>query len=161
MGLSLNLNWMKNIVVITMAENNRSKLDMFHELTCYTSSLGDPEFIHQYAVDAFALESADEETKNIKVAFALIGLYLHIEKNFTGKEVQNAHVKLGKKRKNWPKFSLPVKRGDFSVKNVMACPEGFKRNMAIEDWCLSVWLAYSHCQEDVRKLVRKELWENR
>ena len=144
-----------------MSEDRRSKLDMFHELSCYTSSIKDSKFIHQHAVDAFALESADEETKNIKVAFALIGLYLHIEKNFTGKEVQNAHVKLGKRRKKWPKFILPVQRGDIGVNNVMASPEGFKRNMAIEDWCLSVWLAYSHCHEDVRKLVRKELWKNR
>lgn len=134
---------------------------MFHELSCYTSSHRDPEFIHQYAVDAFALETADEESKNIKVAFALIGLYLHIEKNFTGKEVQNAHVTLGKKRKNWPKFVLPVKRGVIGIKNVMTCPEGFNRDRAIEDWCLSVWLAYSHCHEDVRKLVREELWDNK
>jgi hypothetical protein len=151
----------KNIVVKTMSENSRSKLDMFLELSCYTSSHGDPEFIHQYVVDAFALEYADENTKNIKVAFALIGLYLHIEKNFTGKEVQNAHVKLGKKRKNWPKFSLPAHRGEFGIKNVIACPNGFKRDMAIEEWCLSVWLAYSCSHEDVRKLVREELWENR
>jgi hypothetical protein len=144
-----------------MSENQRSKLDMFHKFSCYTSSHEDPEFIHQYAVDAFALESADEESKNIKVAFALIGLYLHIEKNFTGKEVQNAHIKLGKRRKNWPKFVLPVKRGNVGITNVMACTEGFKRDMVIEDWCLSVWQAYSHCHEGIRKLVRNELWENR
>lgn len=145
-----------------MSKNgSRSKLEMFHELSCYTASLRDPEFIHQYAVDAFTLETVDEEDKTIKVAFALIGLYLHIEKNFTGKEVQNVHVVLGKRGKKWPKFVLPVKRGNISVKNVMACPEGFKRNTAIEEWCLSVWSAYSHCHEDVKKLVREELWDKK
>ena len=153
--------WNKIIFVITMSENCRTKLDMFHELSCYTTSYRDPEFIHQYAVDAFALETANEKTKAIKVTFALIGLYLHIEKNFTGKEVQNAHVTLGKRRKTWPKFILPEKRGAIGVKNVMDCPEGSKRNRVIEDWCLSVWLAYSNCHEDVKKLVREELWDNK
>jgi hypothetical protein len=46
-------------------------------------------------------------TKPITIIFALIGLYLHLEKNFTGKEVQFAHMKLVKHRKNWPNFKLP------------------------------------------------------
>jgi hypothetical protein len=141
-----------------MTKNNKSKVEMFQELSCYSSSHTDPEFIHQYIVDAFALEIADEDTKNIKVAFALIGLYLHVEKNFTGKEIQNAHIKLGKKRKTWPRFVLPLKRGDISIKNVMDCPEGLKRDKAIEDWCLSVWNSYSSCHEAVRNLVQDELY---
>lgn len=143
-----------------MSENHRSKMDMFHELICYTSAQKDPEFIHQYVVDAFALEYADEETKNIKVTFALIGVYLHIEKNFTGKQVQNAHVKLGKNRRNWPKFVLPLERGNISVSNVITCPEGFKRDRIIYEWCESIWQAYSHCHEEVRNLVRDELWKD-
>lgn len=134
---------------------------MFHELSCYSSSHADPKFIHQHVVDAFALETADEETKNIKVVFALIGLFLHVEKNFTGKEVQNAHIKLGKPNKAWPKLVLPINRGDISIKNVMECPEGLKRDMAIEKWCISIWDSYSHCHESVEKLVQENLWRGK
>jgi hypothetical protein len=144
-----------------MSENYKSKPEMYHELSCYSSSHGDPEFIHQYVVDAFALETADDETKNIRVAFALIGLYLHVERNFTGKEVQNAHIKLGKQRKTWPRFVLPLNRGDISIKNVMECPEGLKRDMAIEKWCLSLWNAYLSCHEAVKELVQHELWRDK
>lgn len=142
-----------------------SKIDksvqMFHILSCYTLSLKDPLFIHQHVVDAFAAQSADESTKNITVSFALIGLYLHIERNFSGKEVQNAHIKLGRRKKNWPKFVLPDERGNITVHDVLAVPEGPKRDLAIEDWCASVWQAYSHCHNWVTKLVRMELWGNK
>ncbi|MTK13864.1 MAG: hypothetical protein F8N39_17915 [Clostridiaceae bacterium] len=144
-----------------MSENYSSKLEMFHELSCYSSSHSDPKFIHQHVVDAFALETADEETKNIKVVFALIGLFLHVEKNFTGKEVQNAHIQLGKRNKNWPKLVLPINRGDISIKNVMECPEGLKRDMAIEKLCISIWDSYSHCHEYVEKLVQENLWRGK
>jgi hypothetical protein len=88
-------------------KQEKSAQETFNELSCYTITHSDPLFIHQYAVDAFAAQNADKNTKPITITFALIGLYLHIEKNYTGKEVQNAHIKLGKHRKSWPKFNLP------------------------------------------------------
>jgi hypothetical protein len=54
-------------------------LDLFHELSFYTLSHGDPAFIHQNSVDAYTAQHADETTKPIAVVFALIGLYLHLE----------------------------------------------------------------------------------
>jgi hypothetical protein len=61
---------------------------LFYELSCYTCSHPDPLFIHQYAVDALTAQQADENTKPISIVFALIGLYLHLEANFSGKKVQ-------------------------------------------------------------------------
>jgi hypothetical protein len=37
----------------------------YHELSSYTLTRGDPGFIHQYAVDAFAAQRADNDTKPI------------------------------------------------------------------------------------------------
>jgi hypothetical protein len=51
--------------------------DAYDELCCYTLSHRDTSFIHQHVVDAFAAQTADERTKLIGLAFALIGLYLH------------------------------------------------------------------------------------
>jgi Family of unknown function (DUF5946) len=72
---------------------NQNKLaeERYYELSYYTLGHKDPGFIHQHIVDAFAAQTANQNTKPIKVAFALIGLYLYLEKDYTGKEVQLAH----------------------------------------------------------------------
>jgi hypothetical protein len=132
----------------------KSEQEMFHNLCYYTVAHHDPSFIHQHAVDAFAAQNADKNTKPITLTFALIGLYLLIEKNFSGKEVQKAHIKLGKNQKQWPKFNLPKYRGNIRVSNVLTTLEGSKRDEAIIKWCESVWEAYNKCHEKVADLVK-------
>jgi len=53
-----------------------SDRERYLELTAYTLSHTDPAFIHHYAVEAFAAQTADHTTKPITLAFALIGLYV-------------------------------------------------------------------------------------
>ena len=48
----------------------------YEELQYYTLGHGDHTFIHQHAVDAWAAQHADHNTKPITLAFALVGLYL-------------------------------------------------------------------------------------
>lgn len=138
--------------------STKSEQKIFYELSCYTQAHTDPSFIHQYAVDAFAAQYADENTKPITLAFALIGLYLHLEKNFTGKEVQQAHIKLAKHREKWLTFHLPKYRGEITVFDVIEAPEGLERDSIIKDWCESVWKAYGESHEEVAKLVNNELY---
>ena len=140
-------------------KKGKSEQKMFYELSCYTQTHPDPSFIHQYAVDAFAAQYASENTKSITITFALIGLYLHIEKNFSGKEVQLAHVKLTKHRKQWPTFDLPEYRGDIGVFDVVAALEGSERDEMIRKWSVSVWEAYSESHEKVADLVQTELYD--
>lgn len=109
------------------------------ELSAYTLSHGTAEFIHQYVVDAFAVQYSDEETKPIKLTFGLVGLYLKIEKQFTGRQVQLAHMRLGRKKHVWPKFAIPTDRGPMTPSDVIAAPPGPARDTAIDAWCLSVW----------------------
>lgn len=135
----------------------KSDLDLYYELTYYTLSHPNPAFIHQHVVDAFAAQNADEDTKAITVAFALIGLYLHLQKNYSGKEVQQAHMHLANRRKQWPDFDLPEDRGSFTVSDVVRAPAGPKRDEAIEKWCLAVWEAYRQSHEKVARLVRDYL----
>ena len=130
----------------------------FHELSYYTLTQRDPSFIHQYVVDAFAAQYAHEHTKPITLAFALIGLYLYLEKNFSGREVQLAHMKLAKHKKRWPTFDLPEYRGNATVFDVIAAPEGPKRDEAIHRWCAAVWDAYQGNHRKVENLVQTELW---
>ncbi len=88
--------------------------DLYNELSCYTIAHGDAAFIHQHIVDAFIAQTADESTKPISLTFALVGLYLHVERQFTGRQVQLAHMKLAQDR------------GAITVTDVMAAPAGMK-----------------------------------
>src|SRR5262249_34900967 len=64
----------------------------YHELCYYTLAHGDPSFIHQHVVDAFAAQNSGEHDKPIRLTFALVGLYLHVERGLSGRQVQRAHM---------------------------------------------------------------------
>jgi hypothetical protein len=129
--------------------------DAYNELCCYTLTHSDPSFIHQHVVDAFAAQHADEQTKPIGLTFALVGLYLYIEKQFTGKQVQRIHTLLAQQKRVWPSFALPYDRGSLTAADVLAVPAGAERDKAIHAWCASVWEAYRNCRESVSDLLRE------
>lgn len=128
-------------------------LQQFHELSFYTLSHGDPKFIHQHIVDAFAVQTADENTKPIAVIFGLAGLYLLIEKNFTGREVQQMHLLMSQNKKPWPQIKLPINRGAITVAEVLATNPGKERDEMIYKWCESVWEAFAESREEIIRLV--------
>src|ERR1700738_3988581 len=99
-----------------------SQLDLFHQLSLYTLAHSDPAFVHQNAVDAFAVQQAAPNTKPIAVVFGLVGLYLHVEKQFTGRQVQRVHKQLANRRKGWTMPPLPASRGSIRVADVVAAP---------------------------------------
>lgn len=136
----------------------------FDELCCYSLVRGDPAFIHQHVVDAFAAQHVSPDDKPIKLAFALVGLYLHIEKGFTGREVQLAHMKLGRTKQEWPTFKIPDDRGPINVATVLAAPTE-QRDSMIHDWCRVVWNSFEDQGEKVRQLLESnsisEAWSVR
>ena len=129
--------------------------DALHELTYYTLAHGDPAFIHQYVVDAYMAQHADDETKPIGITFALVGLYLHVERQVSGRDVQRAHMRLGQRKQTWPTFTLPADRGAMRVTDVIAKPPGSERDRAIDEWCVSVWSAFRDQQSIVVELLRQ------
>jgi len=129
--------------------------EAIHQLSAYTLNHGDPAFIHQHVVDAYAAQNANERTKPIAIAFALAGLYLHVEKNLTGRQVQLAHMKMAKNKRDWPSFTLPAGRGAITERDVLAAPEGSKRDAMIEEWAAAVWTAFRHHRDTVVDLLRR------
>jgi hypothetical protein len=127
--------------------------DAYNELCFYTLAHKDPAFIHQHAVDAYAAQTANQDTKPIKLTFALVGLYLHIEKQFSGRQVQLAHMKLGREKEAWPVFQLPEKRGAVTVANILAATAGAERDEMIHQWCVSVWEAYRENRQVISDLL--------
>lgn len=133
---------------------NQSELqEKFYELSYYTLAHPSPTFIHQHIVDAFTAQTANRDTKPIGVAFALIGLCLYLEKNYTGRQVQLAHMALARKKREWPRFDLPEARGEITVADVLNEPAGPTREAKIHEWCASVWQAYNESHQQVRNLL--------
>ena len=116
--------------------------ELWHELTACTLSLGDAGFIHQHVVNAWTAQNATEDSKPIAVVFALVGLYLHLERGFNGREVQQAHMKLATPRRTWSMPELPEHRGAVRVGDVLAAVPGTEFEVMVDVWCMSVWQRY-------------------
>jgi Family of unknown function (DUF5946) len=135
-----------------------SEQDLFNELSYYTLSHHDPRFIHQHVVDAYAAQHADEQTKPVSVVFSLVGLYLFLEKGFTGRQVQQMHMRLARRRTQWPRLPLPSgPRGAVSVAEVMAAPPGPARDAMVRTWCESVWKTWQNNRLQILTLLKREL----
>src|SRR6266542_3200837 len=107
-----------------------AELNGYHELCAYTLKLSDTSFIHQHVVDAYAAQSASAESRPIGVAFALFGLYLHVELGWTGRQVQLAHMRLARTRKQWPRFTPPPSRATMTALDVLQAAAGPARDAA-------------------------------
>ena len=108
-------------------------------------------------MDAFAAQHAEESTKPITIVFALIGLYLHVEKGFTGKQVQRAHMQLAKYRRQWFMSALPLDRGAIRIQDVLAVAPGPARDAMIRKWCESAWQPWSASRQQIVDLAKGEL----
>jgi len=67
--------------------------------------MGRPGFILQHVVDAHAVQAATAASKPISVVFGLV------EKGWTGRRVQEAHMRLGRRKREWPQVNLPSRAG--------------------------------------------------
>ena len=131
--------------------------ELYDQLAFYTLSHPDPAFLHQHIVDAFAVQHAGEQSKPISVVFGLIGLYLFVEKGFTGKQVQKMHMQLAKHRRQWPALTPPKSQAGITVADVLTAAPGQQRDQAIRDWCAAVWEIWQPHRAYIAGLARKEL----
>lgn len=125
----------------------------FDEVYVYT--MGRPGFILQHVVDAFSVQTATNDSKPLGIVFGLVGLYLHVEKHFSGRQVQQVHVKLGSRKRDWPSICFPEDRGAITVLDVLAASAGPERDRAIDDWCRSVWTSFAGNRHSIIALLRE------
>jgi hypothetical protein len=129
--------------------------DAYDALYVYTMGRGGDSFILQHVVDAYRAQTATDDSRSIGVIFALVGLYLHVEKQFSGRQVQRVHMQLGRQKRSWPAVPLPRNRGPMTVMDVLAVPEGTDRDLAIDAWCRSVWDAFCDSRRTIIELLRE------
>jgi hypothetical protein len=121
----------------------------------YVYAMGRPGFILQHVVDTFVVQTANQDTKPLGVVFGLVGLYLHVEKRFSGKRVQEVHMQMGRRKRVWPAFHFPEDRGTMTVVDVLAASPGPQRDAAIENWCRSVWASFSGNRQTIIALLQE------
>ena len=131
--------------------------ERWHELMACTLTLGDPGFIHQHVIDAYTAQNATRDSKPIAVVFALVGLYLHLDRGFNGREVQQAHMRLATPRRTWSMPELPKHRGAIRVGDVLAAVPGDEFEVMVDVWCMSVWQRYEHLHGYIAETCAVEL----
>ena len=140
-----------------MAMLPQYSLDDFHQLCFYTLAHPDQAyFIHQHAVDAWQVQTASADAKPISIVFGLVGLYLYLEKGYSGKAVQNAHVQLAQRKTLIPNVSLPTQRGDITIADVLQAAPGPARDAMIGQWCQSIWQACTPCHEAIKEYLLRQ-----
>ena len=130
--------------------------ELMFKLSYYTLSLHDDYFIHQLAVDAYAAQHSGKKVKAISTAFALVGLYLFNKKNYSGRQVQLAHIEMANKSKIWLRFMTPKEKTWMTVKDVIESSDNNK-NEAIKKWNQSVWEIWKLQKEKVSELTKRYL----
>jgi len=145
--------WIETAPAANTGDGEEERL--YDELCAWTLGLLDAAFAHQHAVDAWAVQRADERTKPIAVGFGLVGLYLHLERGLTGREVQRMHMLLARRRQEWPRFVLPRERGAMTASDVMAARPGPERLRALDAWCAAVWAACAASRPAVVELLAR------
>jgi hypothetical protein len=124
---------------------------LYSDRSCYTVARQDAAFIHQHAVDACAAQHSGGETRNITVAFGLIGLYLALEKGYTGKQVRQAHMQIARIQKDWPRLEPPVRPAGITVRDVLRAGTDAEKDAMIRRWMAAVWESWEDEQEWVRE----------
>jgi Family of unknown function (DUF5946) len=127
--------------------------DVMNELSYYTLAHGDPRFIHQHLVDAYGTQHVRQSKSTIGAAFGLVGLYLAVERGFTGRQVQKMHMLMAAKSKQWPHFDPPEHVGPLTVADVLAVEPGPDRDEKLMEWSASVWDAWSAQHDRVKEMV--------
>ena len=124
--------------------------DFFNALCGFTLSQYEPGFFHQHAVDAYGAQHAGPPTKNIRVVFSLLGLCLALEQNYSGRQVQLAHMKIPKQE--WQLPGLP-QQASITVVDVCNANDEDKKEM-IGEWMKDVWQSWSAHHAWVRETIR-------
>ena len=133
--------------------------ELYGALTASNMERMDPFFYHQLCVDAYGAQHSGGSVKPITTVFALVGLYLAVERGFTGRQVQRAHTELaGKAGKgfDWPRLEPPEPTWEMTVLDVWNAGTLETRETRIKEWADAVWKNWAPQHDRVRALC--ETW---
>ena len=96
---------------------------------------------HQLTVDTYPAQHSRPDGPPIATAFALIGLHLALDENWSGVAVRDAHQRLAEDSKLWPVFRPPASLGtiDRTILDVAVSASANEHRDALERWARAVW----------------------
>lgn len=130
---------------------------LFDELSFYTLTRPRSEFLHQLAIDTFTAQHASEATRPMSVVFAVLGLYLHAERGFTGLQIQRVHMQLAPRRLAWPVLPPPARHADLTVADVLNAEPGPERDAMIRRWSVAEWQAWTESRPTIAQMLKAQL----
>jgi hypothetical protein len=113
--------------------------------------------VAQLAVDSYGAQHAGAPTSVIRVAYALAGLHLALDRGLDGPAVRSIHQRMGCPQPWWPAFEPPQAPAGTTVRDVLEAgagsgsPQGHVE--AVRRWAGSVWRSWEPRQADVADLV--------
>lgn len=130
---------------------------LFDELSFYTLAQPREESIHQLAIDTFTAQHATSAGKPLAIVFAVLGLYLHAERGFSGLQIQRVHMQLAPLRLPWPLLPLPAHHADLTIADVLAAEPGPARDALIRRWCVAEWQVWTDGRAAIAHLLKTHL----
>jgi len=132
---------------------------LLSEITGYESQHPELARCHQLTVDAYGAQHAGGGTKQIRVAYSLVGLYLALDRGISGIGVRTAHSLMGKPRPDWPVFDpAPVLAGltVLDVAEAGARADSVSGHAAaVRRWAEMVWGSFAGRHADVVALTER------
>jgi hypothetical protein len=132
-------------------------MQTYHELSAWLMMNPDLGFRAQHAVDAYGAQHSGGVTKNITAAFALIGLYLALERGYSGRRVQQAHMELAKQRIEWPSLKPPAAGFAITVADVVRAEAGPPRENMLMEWARCAWDAWREQHDWIKSVCAAHL----
>lgn len=114
---------------------------------------------HQVCVDAYGGQHVGPDTAPITVSFALNGLYLVLERGFTGIQAREAHGYMANTVDpvTWPRFTPPADVGDITVLDVALASSPQEHIGLVRQWGRAVWAAWSHTHDRISEMTEAQL----
>ena len=116
------------------------------------------ERLHQLTVDTYGAQHAKPgASRNIRVAYSLVGLHLALDRGLSGRQVRTLHQAMGRPQPSWPAFSEPPTAWPMTVLDVALA--GVRKSSAeghaagVERWAAAVWNAWSPQRAEVVALA--------
>jgi hypothetical protein len=130
---------------------------LYGELSASNMERMDLSFIHQMCVDAYGAQHTGALVKPITTVFALVGLYLAVERGYTGRQVQKAHMELANKTGKsfaWPRLEPPRRTWEVTVSDVWNAEAGEQRDQKIKEWTETVWKGWADQHDYIKSLCK-------
>ncbi len=128
--------------------------ELYWQLSFYTLAKQDEDFIHQLLVDTYGAQHSGGITKRITTAFALAGLYLYLEKGYSGARVQEIHLLMAQnKTYEWPAFA-PAQNNTMTIADVVHATD---KDEQLLKWARSVWRNYESAKPQIIQMIEELL----